>query len=652
MKLTRIFSASGITLVLAASSLAGMSPAFASVGMTGVQPSAIVTDSNHSQIVDVFTAINNYRVSQGLTAFRYNSTISASSQKWSDTLSANGQPTLNPNFNTDPTLQGSTSSSEIVGGQWDRSAAELVAQWVASPAYNSVLTNPNMNTIGIGITYTDSTAATSPNTYATYGVVDAFQYSPELAGTSSSPTESCFTAGNGSIVCVDNGFNPADSTGTGGTSGTPTPTITATAPPPPPSPTPTPTVDPGTPTPVPMPTVDPGTPTPVPTTTDPGTPTPTPTVDPVTPISTKYDASNGLQTLGAPTGPETAVNGGSVREYANGTIYWSPARGAYVSTGDINAMYKGLGGETGVYGWPTSDIKTSANGGLVQNYEHGDIYKTAAGTFFSFGAIRSVYRAFGAETGLYGYPLSNERPSVNGGVSQAYEHATIYWSPATGVNPTFGAIRWLHNANGAERGYLGYPTSGEIPTGRGGGVIQNYQHGSIVWSPATGVNTVIGAIGGLWKANGGADGYFGYPTSGEIPTGRGGGTIQNYEHGSVVWSPATGVNPVIGAIGAMWKAYGGASGYFGYPTSSETPLKRGGGTYQSYQYGTIVWTPGYGTFLSIGGIRSVWASTGYESGRLGWPTSNEYPIPGGVAQNYYGGRISFMSNGAVTVSYN
>ncbi|WP_420874315.1 LGFP repeat-containing protein [Arthrobacter nitrophenolicus] len=51
--------------------------------------------------------------------------------------------------------------------------------------------------------------------------------------------------------------------------------------------------------------------------------------------------------------------------------------------------------------------------------------------------------------------------------------------------------------------------------------------------------------------------------------------------------------------------------------------------------------------MSVGAIRTIWASTGYESGRLGYPTSGEYATgnDGSVAQDYQGGVIHVGPNG-------
>ena len=98
----------------------------------------------------------------------------------------------------------------------------------------------------------------------------------------------------------------------------------------------------------------------------------------------------------------------------------------------------------------------------------------------------------------------------------------------------------------------------------------------------------------------------------------------------------------------MWAATRYEDGLLGYPVTDEIAGLRNGGVYQSYQYGAIIWSPSTGGFVSTGGIRSLWASTGYENGRLGYPTSNEYSTGqgGGFAQNYQGGVIHWTPAGS------
>uniref|UniRef100_UPI003FA7BFE6 LGFP repeat-containing protein n=1 Tax=Sinomonas sp. TaxID=1914986 RepID=UPI003FA7BFE6 len=75
-----------------------------------------------------------------------------------------------------------------------------------------------------------------------------------------------------------------------------------------------------------------------------------------------------------------------------------------------------------------------------------------------------------------------------------------------------------------------------------------------------------------------------------------------------------------------------------------------GGSYQNYQGGAIVSSPASGTHESYGPIRTAWQSTGFERGRLGYPTSEVYPVPNGTAQDFQGGRITDV-NGTTTITY-
>jgi endonuclease/exonuclease/phosphatase family metal-dependent hydrolase len=226
------------------------------------------------------------------------------------------------------------------------------------------------------------------------------------------------------------------------------------------------------------------------------------------------------------------------------------------------------------------------------------------------------------------------------GAYQRYERGYVLWSPTTGAHVSVGGIRTAWAAQGYESGGLGYPTTDEIGGLKDGGVYQLYQGGAIVWSPKTGSYASVGAIRGTWAAHGHENGGLGYPTSNEIGGLRDGGVYQMYQGGAIVWSPATGAHVSVGGIRSVWAAYGHQNGGLGYPTTDEIGGLKDGGVYQMYQGGAIVWSPATGAFASVGGIRTVWAAQGFENGRLGYPTSNEYTTAdGSVVQNYQGGRI-------------
>ncbi|KRE73224.1 hypothetical protein ASG79_03645 [Arthrobacter sp. Soil761] len=254
----------------------------------------------------------------------------------------------------------------------------------------------------------------------------------------------------------------------------------------------------------------------------------------------------------------------------------------------------------------------------------------------------SLNGAFGAATTGEIYGLRD-----NGGY-QCFQHGCILYSPASGAHVSTGAIRGLWAETGFEAGGLGYPVTDEVGGLRDGGAYQNYQGGAIVWSPATGAHISVGAIRGLWAETGFENGGLGYPVTDEVGGLRDGGAYQNYQGGAIVWSPATGAHISVGAIRGEWAVSGFEGGKLGYPVSNEVGGLRDGGVYQNYQGGAIVWSPATGAHMSVGGIRSIWASTGYESGRLGYPTSDEYSTgnDGGVAQNYQGGVIHWSPGGS------
>ncbi|MBD7994383.1 hypothetical protein H9639_03630, partial [Arthrobacter sp. Sa2CUA1] len=106
-----------------------------------------------------------------------------------------------------------------------------------------------------------------------------------------------------------------------------------------------------------------------------------------------------------------------------------------------------------------------------------------------------------------------------------------------------------------------------------------------------------------------------------------------------------------GPIRTAYQKQGFESGALGYPTSGEVAIP-GGGKYQDYQGGAILWTKTTGAQVSLKGpIRTAYQKQGFESGRLGYPTSGEYKSGGFTVQDYQGGRISLSSSGKIAISY-
>ncbi|AMM31545.1 LGFP repeat protein [Sinomonas atrocyanea] len=323
---------------------------------------------------------------------------------------------------------------------------------------------------------------------------------------------------------------------------------------------------------------------------------------------------------------------------------------------DAKAAAWGLGSATG-------PVSTFSDGWRYRTYQRGAVIPGSSQYLYvSRGAIRSEWLAvIPAQTGIFknlvlprsgplGYPTTDEMSGLKGGgVYQLYDYGAIVWSPATGAHTSTGAIRSRYAQLGYENGVLGYPTTDEAGGLKGGGVYQMYQGGAIVWSPATGAHASLGGIRAAWGRLGYENGTMGYPTGEETGGLWGGGVYQMYQGGAIVWSPATGAHESTGAIRTRYGQLGYETSVLGYPTSDETGGLKDGGVYQLYQGGAIVWSPATGAHESTGPIRTRYAQLGYENGRLGYPTSDVYPVPNGTAQNFQGGKITY-TNGTITVS--
>ncbi|WP_432542490.1 LGFP repeat-containing protein [Kineococcus sp. SYSU DK002] len=236
------------------------------------------------------------------------------------------------------------------------------------------------------------------------------------------------------------------------------------------------------------------------------------------------------------------------------------------------------------------------------------------------------------------------------------------WQPYTGPNPhtdhvhlslTFsGAARetswwtgttdplrghWI--ALGAERSVLGGDVGGARTTNSAGVARKDFHYGSVYSSPTTPVREVHGAIRGRFDALGGV-GTLGVPLTDELRTPRRPGAYNHFQHGSVYWSPATGAHAVRGAIRDRWAALGWENG-IGFPTTGDTRTPVAPGYYTHFEGGSVYWSPATGAHAVRGAIRDAWARQGWENGRLGFPTTDEFSVPGGLRLEFQGGSITW-----------
>ncbi|MBM7116034.1 hypothetical protein I3V78_20990 [Archangium primigenium] len=144
--------------------------------------------------------------------------------------------------------------------------------------------------------------------------------------------------------------------------------------------------------------------------------------------------------LGACTTSElTTPDGvGRFNHFQNGSIYWTPETKAWEVHGLIRARWEALGWETGPLGYPTTGETATPDG--VGRYNHfkkgnslGSIYWTpATGAWEVHGRIRDKWAELGWEKSALGYPVSDEY-AVTGGRESEFQKGFITFTASTGA---------------------------------------------------------------------------------------------------------------------------------------------------------------------------------------------------------------------------
>jgi hypothetical protein len=263
--------------------------------------------------------------------------------------------------------------------------------------------------------------------------------------------------------------------------------------------------------------------------------------------------------------------------------------------------------------------------------------------------LRLKWLAFGSQLG---WPT--DRPGYNGNYRfLPTQNGRVYAASANGPYlEVHGDIARKYGAVGWATGFLGLPLTDESAVIDGRGRYNHFQNGSIYWTPQTGAHTVYGAIRDKWREIGAEGGFFGYPTTDESP-GANGGRYNHFEGGSIYYSPATWVHTIYGAIREKWFAMGAESGYLGYPTTDELSDYPQVARYNHFQGGAIYYVPGVGVMAMPLSVRNRWAQLGWEQSCLRYPIGDYTDWGGGSGvQNFQGGQVWVSSYSGVWVYCN
>jgi len=290
---------------------------------------------------------------------------------------------------------------------------------------------------------------------------------------------------------------------------------------------------------------------------------------------------------------------------------------------------------SGTHSWPYWQFELHQLWPQLANAIGVEVEKPACGTSGAIGATA-------AANGWIGDCITPEY-SVAGGLAQDFRNGRIYFTSGTGAQPVAGRIAGAYMNTGAAAGPLGFPRTPELGTPDGRGRFNHFQNGSIYWTPQTGAHPVSGDILTEWSAQGWEGGPLGYPTADEIATPGKPGKVQGFEIGAM-YSSANGTHAVLGMIMGKYGELGWENGWLGFPKSNEVPIKDNG-RFTEFEGGNIYWSPGTGAWsVENGPLFDGWKSVGYEGGRLGFPISDKFDIPGGVQQNFQFGYITVIGD--------
>jgi hypothetical protein len=144
--------------------------------------------------------------------------------------------------------------------------------------------------------------------------------------------------------------------------------------------------------------------------------------------------------LGLPTTNEVNhAPGGKRSTFQGGVILWTPSTGAFEVHGSILDRYNALGGSGSFLGFPLSDeTDTRGRGGTagkLSRFVGGTIYwSPATGAFEVHGAIRERYETLGGPASELGFPTSNETAVQPQDVRyNSFQQGVIAWKGNTGA---------------------------------------------------------------------------------------------------------------------------------------------------------------------------------------------------------------------------
>lgn len=278
---------------------------------------------------------------------------------------------------------------------------------------------------------------------------------------------------------------------------------------------------------------------------------------------------------------------GSFSHFERGVIYESPTTGAWEVHGDILEKWTALGREAGPLGYPTSDERVSPDGqGRATQFEHGSIYwLPGLGAHEVHGEFLRKWEQLGGETGLLGYPISDVTLAPDGqGEFMHFQHGALYRAPDGYPHEVHGAILEKWTALDREVGPLGYPLDDEVQVADGLGRFQHFERGGLYWYPGRPAYAVQAPFMNVYQSLATAGGKLGYPIEDRSDS------VQHFDNGAI-YETAAGSYAVYGDPYGHYRSIGEHDrSLLGYPIADRAADGR-----QRFEHGTIVYDLATGT---------------------------------------------------------
>ncbi|MCW2514528.1 MAG: hypothetical protein JWR11_3570 [Mycobacterium sp.] len=216
----------------------------------------------------------------------------------------------------------------------------------------------------------------------------------------------------------------------------------------------------------------------------------------------------------------------------------------------IAAARRAAGGPLGPLGAPDGGQYTIGTDGAGQNFAGGKIfYSPATGANVLTGQVLAKYESVGGPEGDLGFPTSNENDGGLAPMSKiasfaAADQPVIFWTPDFGAVIVRGAMNAAWAKLGGAKGDLGAPTADQ--TENGDVVTQKFNGGAISWNKSTNEFTteppgLASQLKGLQVPGGNA------PQSTPAAESSSGGS--NWFHPTLWW--LLGIVPVVVLIGVV-----------------------------------------------------------------------------------------------------